>query len=94
MGVRSWVEGWPAYRQATGTDPMGRGAAVKSKVSARLAARTATADAVVKSVCPYCAVGCGQNVYVGRARRPDRGRPRRAAAAGAAVPQGLGVACS
>jgi formate dehydrogenase major subunit len=26
--------------------------------------RTATADRVVKSVCPYCAVGCGQNVYV------------------------------
>ena len=26
--------------------------------------RTATADRVVKSICPYCAVGCGQNVYV------------------------------
>jgi formate dehydrogenase major subunit len=26
--------------------------------------RTAGADTVVKSVCPYCAVGCGQNVYV------------------------------
>src|SRR5262249_39596402 len=26
--------------------------------------RTADADRVVKSVCPYCAVGCGQNVYV------------------------------
>jgi formate dehydrogenase major subunit len=24
----------------------------------------ATADKVVKSVCPYCAVGCGQSVYV------------------------------
>jgi formate dehydrogenase major subunit len=24
----------------------------------------AEADNVVKSVCPYCAVGCGQNVYV------------------------------
>jgi formate dehydrogenase major subunit len=27
-------------------------------------ARTATADRVAKSVCPYCAVGCSQNVYV------------------------------
>ena len=27
-------------------------------------ARTATADRVAKSVCPYCAVGCAQNVYV------------------------------
>ena len=26
--------------------------------------RTATADRVVRSVCPYCAVGCGQNAYV------------------------------
>ena len=26
--------------------------------------RTASADRVVKSVCPYCAVGCGQNVFV------------------------------
>ena len=30
MGVRTWIEGWPAYRQLTGTDPLGRGAAVKS----------------------------------------------------------------
>ena len=26
--------------------------------------RNATADRVVQSVCPYCAVGCGQKVYV------------------------------
>ena len=26
--------------------------------------RTATADKVVQSVCPYCAVGCGQRVFV------------------------------
>jgi formate dehydrogenase major subunit len=64
MGIRAWIEGWPVYRQATGTDPLGRGAAVKSGASARLTARTASADKVVKSVCPYCAVGCGQNVYV------------------------------
>jgi formate dehydrogenase major subunit len=64
MGVRTWIEGWPAYRQATGTDRLGRGAAVKSGASSRLTARTASADKVVKSVCPYCAVGCGQDVYV------------------------------
>ena len=29
-----------------------------------LTARTETADRVVKSVCPYCAVGCAQNVFV------------------------------
>jgi formate dehydrogenase major subunit len=64
MGVRTWIEGWPAYRQATGTDRFGRGAAAKSGASSRLTARTASADKVVKSVCPYCAVGCGQDVYV------------------------------
>jgi formate dehydrogenase major subunit len=64
MSVRTWIEGWPVYRQFTGTDPLGRGAAAKSGASSRLAPRTRTADRVVKSVCPYCAVGCGQNVYV------------------------------
>jgi formate dehydrogenase major subunit len=64
MGVVSWIEDWPVYRQVTGGDRMARGAAVKSPVSAGLTARTTTADKVVKSVCPYCAVGCGQNVYV------------------------------
>jgi formate dehydrogenase major subunit len=29
-----------------------------------LAPRTRTADKVVRSICPYCAVGCGQLVYV------------------------------
>jgi formate dehydrogenase major subunit len=38
--------------------------AAKSKHSAHLQPRTATADKVVKSVCPFCAVGSGQNVYV------------------------------
>ncbi len=55
---------WPVARQLRGSDPMGRGAAVKSKGSETHQARTALADRVVKSVCPYCAVGCAQNVYV------------------------------
>jgi formate dehydrogenase major subunit len=74
MGVRTWIEGWPAYRQATGADRLGRGAAVKSGTSARLTARTASADKVVKSVCPYCAVGCGQDVYVKGAEGGEAGR--------------------
>jgi formate dehydrogenase major subunit len=64
MGARTWIEGWPVYRQLTGTDPLGRGTAAESPRSADLTDRTATADRVAKSVCPYCAVGCGQNVYV------------------------------
>jgi formate dehydrogenase major subunit len=64
MGVRTWIEDWPVYRQLTGTDPLGRGAAAKSKRSTELTARTETADSMARSVCPYCAVGCGQRVYV------------------------------
>ena len=64
MGVRTWIEGWPVYRQLTGTDPLGRGAAAQSAANRTARARTADADQVVKSVCPYCAVGCGQRVYV------------------------------
>jgi formate dehydrogenase major subunit len=64
VGVRTWIESWPVYRQATGSDPLGRGAAAKSKGTRQHRARTAEADRVVDSVCPYCAVGCGQHVYV------------------------------
>jgi len=64
MGVRTWISGWPVYRQLTGTDPLGRGAAAKSGRSMALTARTETADSMARSVCPYCAVGCGQRVYV------------------------------
>ena len=64
MGVRTWIEGWPVYRQLTGTDPLGRGAAAQSARSASLTARTETADSMARSVCPYCAVGCGQRIFV------------------------------
>jgi len=50
-------------RQALG-DPLGLGAAAQSRRSRELKPRTATADRVVKSICPYCAVGCGQKVFV------------------------------
>jgi formate dehydrogenase major subunit len=64
VGARTWIESWPVYRQLSQADKLGLGAAVKSKRTASLAPRVATADKVVKSVCPYCAVGCGQQVYV------------------------------
>jgi formate dehydrogenase major subunit len=64
MSVRKWAGRWPVYRQLTGSDPLGRGAAAMSRRSSELVPRVAVADKVVKSVCPYCAVGCGQNVYV------------------------------
>jgi formate dehydrogenase major subunit len=68
MGVRTWIEGWPVYRQLTGTDPLGRGAAAKSARSDALVPRTDGAESMARSVCPYCAVGCGQRVYVSDGR--------------------------
>ena len=55
--------GWPLLRQLTGTDPLGRGTAARSAATDAIRARISDAR-VVKSVCPYCAVGCGQRVYV------------------------------
>jgi formate dehydrogenase major subunit len=64
MDLFARVRDWPVYRQLTGSDRLGRGAAAFSRQTAHLTPRTATADRMVRSICPYCAVGCGQNVYV------------------------------
>ena len=62
--LRSILLSWPVIRQYTGGDPLGRGAAAVSARTKAWTARTTTADRVVQSVCPYCAVGCGQRVFV------------------------------
>ena len=54
----------PALLRQLTEDPLALGRAARSRRSAELQPRTARADRVVKSVCPYCAVGCGQNVFV------------------------------
>jgi formate dehydrogenase major subunit len=53
---------WPVVRQLTGPDKLGRGKAARS--SKEWIPRTGTADRVVASVCPFCAVGCGQRIFV------------------------------
>jgi formate dehydrogenase major subunit len=53
----------PIVRQIAG-DRLGLGSAAQTARSRQLTPRTKTADRVVQSVCPYCAVGCGQKVYV------------------------------
>jgi formate dehydrogenase major subunit len=64
VGLRRLVEKWPVVRQLTQGDPLGLGRAAQSPRSAALQPRTVEADRVARSVCPYCAVGCGQRVYV------------------------------
>ena len=55
---------WPVVRQLRTGDVLGRGPAVTSARTRGIEPRTVTADRVVQSVCPFCAVGCGQRIYV------------------------------
>jgi formate dehydrogenase major subunit len=64
LGIRNFVPDWSLLRQFTGKDKLGLGKAAQSLHQAQLRPRTAEADEVVRSICPYCAVGCGQRVFV------------------------------
>jgi formate dehydrogenase major subunit len=64
-----WLRSWPLLRQLTNPDDrLGLAASARSPASESLRPRTESAERVVRSVCPYCAVGCGQRVFV----RDDR----------------------
>jgi formate dehydrogenase major subunit len=56
---------WPLTRQPEG-DLLALGKAARSPRQAALRPRTEQASHVARSICPYCAVGCGQLVYVER----------------------------
>ena len=64
MGLAKLISSWPVVRQLTQGDPLGLGRSAQSARSRELRPRTEEADHVVQSVCPYCAVGCGQLIYV------------------------------
>lgn len=64
MSIKRTFLSWPLVRQLTGPDSLGKGAAVTSAYTDAITPRTSTADRVVQSICPYCAVGCGQKVFV------------------------------
>jgi formate dehydrogenase major subunit len=64
MQVSRRIAAWPLVRQLTEGDPLGRGRAAQSERSRSLRPRIADADRVVGSICPFCAVGCAQQIYV------------------------------
>jgi formate dehydrogenase major subunit len=64
VGVTKLLESWPLLRQLREGDPHARGKASQSPTSQTLKPRSAAADKVAHSICPYCAVGCAQLVYV------------------------------
>jgi formate dehydrogenase major subunit len=64
MSLGEAIGHWPVLRQLREGDPLGLGRAAQSERSRRLTPRTDEAEHVVQSICPYCAVGCGQLIYV------------------------------
>ena len=64
MGIRDLIPEWSLLRQLRGHDRFALGGAARSRQQANLKPRTAEADHVAQSICPYCAVGCGQRIYV------------------------------
>ncbi len=55
---------WPIARQIASGDVTGLDGSARSARTEALRPRTESADRVVRSICPYCGVGCGQLVHV------------------------------
>jgi formate dehydrogenase major subunit len=64
MPLQQRITDWPLIRQFREGDPLGLGKAVQSERSRTLKPRIDGAEHTVRSICPYCAVGCAQLVYV------------------------------
>ena len=64
MSFTRLLDTWPVVRQLREGDPFGVGKAAQSATSRALRPRIADADHVARSICPFCAVGCGQLAYV------------------------------
>src|SRR3954467_13491547 len=80
---------WPVLRQVKNQDVLGLGESAASRRSESLTARTADADKVVVSACPYCAVGCAQLVYVKNQKSIDiEGDPGSPISNGCLCPKG------
>jgi formate dehydrogenase major subunit len=64
VGFTKLLGAWPVVRQLRERDALADGATVQSERSRMLRPRIDDAETVTHSVCPYCAVGCAQLVYV------------------------------
>jgi formate dehydrogenase major subunit len=80
---------WPAFRQLRRGDPDAFGRPAFSDRTEALSPRTRDADREVGSICPYCAVGCGQRVFVKDERITDiEGDPDSPISRGRLCPKG------
>jgi formate dehydrogenase major subunit len=89
VGLLDGFRDWPVLRQLRARDASGLGETAFSRRSIELFPRTRHADQVVKSVCPYCAVGCGQEIFVTDGRITDiEGDPDSPVSRGRLCPKG------
>ena len=92
MSISKWIAGlgrWPVLEQVRRGDWNAPGDTARSPRSDALVPRTETADRVVRSVCPYCAVGCGQLVFVEDGKITDiEGDPDSPISEGCLCPKG------
>ncbi len=80
---------WPVWKQLSSGDILGLDRNAASERTHSLMARTTSADKVVPSVCPYCAVGCGQLIYLKDERIIDiEGDPASPVSSGCLCPKG------
>jgi formate dehydrogenase major subunit len=80
---------WPVLRQLLHRDPLGLGETSYSRRTEELQPRTRGADRTVRSICPYCAVGCGQLVHLKEGRILDiEGDPDSPISGGTLCPKG------
>lgn len=83
------LSNWPVMKQLQGHDLHASGESAFSERTRSLAPRTRGVDRVVRSVCPYCAVGCAQLVYVKDERIVDiEGDPDSPISGGCLCPKG------
>lgn len=80
---------WPVWKQFKSGDVLGLDRNAATERTHALMARTKSADKVVGSVCPYCAVGCGQLVYLKDEKIIDiEGDPASPVSGGCLCPKG------
>jgi formate dehydrogenase major subunit len=80
---------WPVARQLIRRDLAALGETAMSPRTERLEPRTRGSDRVARSICPYCAVGCGQLVHVRDGRITDiEGDPDSPISEGCLCPKG------
>ena len=88
--VASFLRDWSIPRQLAGQSL--RDKAAESEVSRNLRPRLEQADKVGTSICPFCAVGCGQLIYA-KDGKPIHveGDPRSPVNQGTLCPKGAGT---